>query len=60
MIIATKFKSIFLSFLILFVTVCATFVFSNKSADSKETSEAIPKLGFCVVLDAGHGVLDVK
>lgn len=59
MIIIAKLKHIFLSILIISLTVCSTFLL-NSMRDSSTflVSESIPRIGYIVVLDAGHGGVD--
>ena len=58
MICATKLKSIILSLIIIGVTVGASFMFNKNSTSARETTETSPKIGYTVVLDAGHGGVD--
>ena len=58
MIISTKLKSIILSVLIISITIGSTIILSNPKASAKETTETSPRIGYTVVLDAGHGGID--
>jgi len=58
MIIATKIKTIFLSVIIVSLTIGATVLISKERTSTKQASEISPKLGITVVLDAGHGGID--
>ena len=58
MIKAIQLKTIILSVLIITLTVGATFWASKRSANARETIETSPKIGYTIVLDAGHGGVD--
>ena len=58
MIYTTKIKTIFLSILIISITVLSTILLSKSSSLAQETTESTPKLGITIVLDAGHGGVD--
>lgn len=58
MIIATKIKTIFLSVIIIFLTLGATILINKQNTSTKQVLENSPRLGITVVLDAGHGGID--
>ena len=58
MIYALRIKTIFLSILIIAVTITSTIFIQNKKTLAQETTETTPKLGITIVLDAGHGGVD--
>ena len=58
MINAINLKGIIFSILIVSVTVLSTILFSRLSTHAQETTESVPRIGYTVVLDAGHGGVD--
>ena len=58
MIIITKIKSIFLSIVIIALTIGSTILIQNRKTKAQETTETTPKIGIAIVLDAGHGGVD--
>ena len=60
MISTIRIKSIFLSILIISATIGGTFLIHKQKIRAEETTKTSPSIGYTVVLDAGHGGLDVK
>ena len=60
MISTIRIKSIILSILIISVTIGGTFLIKKQKIRAEETTKTSPSIGYTVVLDAGHGGLDVK
>lgn len=58
MIYTTKLKSIVLSFFIIAITVFGTVHLSRAKSEDSKTTETSPKIGYTIVLDAGHGGID--